>query len=119
MILAAGVLFLAGEDPRDLSALLVRRTAEGDHAGEWSIPGGKIEDGETAEEAAERECEEELGIGGLPNDLELHARRIYDGVDYTTFTCRVPEPFEVTLNDEHDDYKWVPVGSVSGDETKE
>ncbi len=114
MITAAGVLFLAGNDHTDLRALLVRRTDHGDHAGEWSIPGGKIEEGETAEEAAIRECEEELGIVHLPNDLELHARRIYDGVDYTTFTCRVPEPFEVTLNEEHDAFDWIPVGNLSG-----
>ena len=114
MILAAGVLFLAGDDPRALKALLVRRTGVGDHEGEWSVPGGKIEEDETAEEAAIRECEEELGIVHFPNDLELHARRIRDGVDYTTFACRVPEPFEVTLNEEHDAFEWVPVGSVSG-----
>ena len=114
MINAAGVLFLAGEDPRNLLALLVRRTAEGDHEGEWSIPGGKIEEGETAEEAAFRECWEEIGIDDLPGELTLHARRIRDGVDYTTFTCRVPEPFEVTLNEEHDAFEWVPVGSISG-----
>ena len=114
MINAAGVLFLAGEDPRNLLALLVRRTAEGDHEGEWSIPGGKIEEGETAEEAATRECEEELGLVDFPNDLELHTRRIYDGVDYTTFSCRVPEPFDVTLNEEHDAFEWISVGSISG-----
>lgn len=114
MITAAGVLFLAGDDPWDMRALLIRRTVEGDHEGEWSIPGGKIEEGETAEEAAIRECEEELGLVHFPNDLELLARRIYDGVDYTTFSCRVPEPFDVTLNEEHDAFDWVPVGRVSG-----
>jgi 8-oxo-dGTP pyrophosphatase MutT (NUDIX family) len=114
MVLAAGVLFIAGKHP-DETVLLVRRTNAGDHAGEWALPGGKIEDGETAAEAAERECEEELGLKFLPNDLTLHARQIKNGVDYTTFACRVPEPFEVDLNEEHDDARWVPLSEVTGE----
>lgn len=104
-------MFIAGEDEPE-TVLLVRRTSAGDHAGEWAIPGGKVEDGETAEEAAEREAGEELGVGNLPNDLTIHSQRVKDGVDYTTFTCRVPEPFEVTLNEEHDAAEWVPLAEL-------
>ena len=42
MIAAAGILFMA----KDGRVLLVRRSAEGDHAGEWGIPGGKVEPAE-------------------------------------------------------------------------
>lgn len=38
MIAAAGILFMA----QDGRVLLVQRSAEGDHAGEWCIPGGKV-----------------------------------------------------------------------------
>jgi 8-oxo-dGTP diphosphatase len=42
--------------------LLTRRT-EGQHlAGLWEFPGGKLEDGESPEEALVRECREECGI---------------------------------------------------------
>lgn len=47
---------------RDTRVLLTRR-AEGQHlAGMWEFPGGKLEDGESPEEALARECREECGI---------------------------------------------------------
>ena len=47
---------------------LVARRLRGTHlAGYWEFPGGKIQDGETLEDALRREIKEELntGIGGL------------------------------------------------------
>ena len=47
--------------------VLLTRRAEGQHlAGMWEVPGGKLEDGESPEEALARECREECGI-----DLEV------------------------------------------------
>ena len=47
--------------------VLLTRRAEGQHlAGMWEFPGGKLEDGESPEEALARECREECGI-----DLEV------------------------------------------------
>ena len=105
MLHAAGVLFRTP----DGKVLLVKRTAEGDHAGEWAFPGGKIDEGESPQEAACRECFEELGdsVPVSPDNLKLHTRRIANGVDYTTFIVDVDAPFDVTLNDEHDDSMWV------------
>jgi len=43
--------------------LLCRRAARMNrHAGQWALPGGKIDPGETVESAALREIEEELGL---------------------------------------------------------
>ncbi|MBI5014440.1 MAG: thiamine phosphate synthase [Deltaproteobacteria bacterium] len=44
------------------AVLLVRRAKE-PHRGRWAFPGGSIEPGETARDAARREVEEETGLG--------------------------------------------------------
>jgi mutator protein MutT len=48
---------------RDAAILLTRRAAGlRAHAGQWALPGGRIDAGETAEEAALRELHEEVGL---------------------------------------------------------
>jgi 8-oxo-dGTP pyrophosphatase MutT (NUDIX family) len=107
VIVAAGILFMA----KDGRVLLVRRSAEGDHAGEWAIPGGKVEQGETPAEAAIREAHEEIGIDpavvGDADALRFWSRRQANGVDWTTYLVPVREPFATTLNGEHDAAEWV------------
>jgi mutator protein MutT len=41
---------------------LIRRAYRGRNAGQWGLPGGRVEAGETPEEAALRELREELGL---------------------------------------------------------
>lgn len=47
---------------KDGNILLAQRGAGGDQAGRWEFPGGKVESGETQQQALARELHEELGI---------------------------------------------------------
>ena len=47
---------------RDGRMLIGQRRAGGSHAGKWEFPGGKVEAGESPEEAIVRELREELAI---------------------------------------------------------
>lgn len=98
-VACAGILFRA-PGPR---YLLVKRS----DTGEWEQPGGHLDGKESPEEAAARECVEE--IGGCPEGVRWIGRTTVNpgGGDYTCFLQDVPAPFEPKLNDEHAEWQWV------------
>ena len=57
--------------------LLARRTAGRDLAGAWEFPGGKVEPGETALQALDRELHEELGIRVLAAEPFISVPQAY------------------------------------------
>jgi 8-oxo-dGTP pyrophosphatase MutT (NUDIX family) len=61
---AVAVLLLETEDGSGEAAFLLTRRAKGlrGHSGQWALPGGRCDAGETVRQAALREIEEEVGV---------------------------------------------------------
>jgi 8-oxo-dGTP pyrophosphatase MutT (NUDIX family) len=100
---SAGVFFYSISTDRYLYLL---RT-DSKNPGNWGIPGGKIEEGETLLEGIARECEEELRY--FPNKAKLIPiqKFVNQSFTYHTFFCEVDNEFTPILNDEHCGYAWV------------
>jgi mutator protein MutT len=103
-ISAAGVMYVSGN-----SVLLLKRSAKGDAEGVWAFPGGKIEDGETPQQAAVRESKEETGIE--PGNLTWIDFADNGDVEFTTFLSRT-EKTDPVLNDEHTAFVWADLSSL-------
>jgi ADP-ribose pyrophosphatase YjhB (NUDIX family) len=103
---------------RGSSILLVKRRNP-PNAGKWSVPGGLVELGETAEDAIRREVHEELGIRielgkvfkvGSNIELDESGKVKYHFV-IVDFVAR-PLRGRIRLNDESSDYGWFGTGDV-------
>ena len=69
---AVAIVLLETEDGSGEAAFLLTRRAKGlrGHSGQWALPGGRCDAGETVAQAALREIEEEVGLL-LPSDAVL------------------------------------------------
>lgn len=85
-IFGSGIMFRQGK-----FVFLIQRSDDGT----WCAPGGKVDPGELAIDAARREVLEEVGY---QYDGPLTPHSLYG--DYLTFRAEVPERFEAKLNDE-------------------
>ena len=59
---AVAVVLLPDASERPCFVLTRRAGGLRRHAGQWALPGGRIDPGETPEDAAIRECAEEIGL---------------------------------------------------------
>ena len=65
----------------DGKILVGQRQARQSHPLQWEFPGGKVEPGESPEQALARELEEELGIAGASGQIITRYTFAYPGRD--------------------------------------
>jgi 8-oxo-dGTP diphosphatase len=97
---------------RDRRLLLVRR-GRGAAAGKWSVPGGRVEWGETLAAAVVRELHEETGLDGVCERAIGWVERISADYHYVIvdFVVSVTDS-EVRAGDDASDVAWVDIDDV-------
>jgi mutator protein MutT len=99
--------------------LLVKRDRE-PAKGQWSLPGGRVEVGETLREALVREVREETGIDVDVDGLIGTAERVVRDDDgeiafhyvILDYVC-TPRSIDVKAGDDAAEVRWVPVGEMA------
>lgn len=94
--------------------LLVRR-GRGPAQGEWSVPGGRVEAGETLAEAVVRELAEETGLTGVCDSLAGWVERVGDGFHYVIldFHVTIIDGSDPVAGDDAAEVAWVPLYELS------
>lgn len=78
----------------------------------WEFVGGKVEQGETKEQALIRECQEELAITVDPRKVFTEVTHEYPDitVHLTLFNCTISKGQPQLL--EHNDMKWITSAEI-------
>ena len=92
--------------------LICQRPATKARALMWEFVGGKVEKGETKEEALIRECQEELGITLNVGDIFMEVIHEYPDITIrlTLFNATIAAGIPQML--EHNDIKWITPSEI-------
>lgn len=98
----------------DDDRLLLVRRGRGPAQGEWAVPGGRVQPGETLAEAVVRELAEETGIEGVCGALIDWVERVgaEDHFVIFAFAVAVMEAPPPVAGSDAAEAAWVPLGQV-------
>lgn len=104
-----GAVIVNGSD-----LLLVQRGTDPER-GRWSVPGGRVEPGESLYEAVVREVAEETGLSVVCGELLGWVERIGDHHHFVIldFAATCLEPGEPVAGDDAAAARWVPLHEVT------
>ncbi len=116
LVVAALILRGGVEDGgAEVEVLICQRKADQPMSLKWEFPGGKIEAGESSEDALVRELNEELGISAVIGRRVVRIRHKYrngGAIDLQFFVVR---EFGGTLENRiFNDMRWAPLGALPG-----
>lgn len=98
---------------REGKFLLAQRKEEGIHGGCWEFPGGKIEEGESPEEALRRELTEELGIEIEGEELVLNFPFQGRGLNLWFLVYRARWKKGLIKLRDHEQFKWLGLEEIN------
>lgn len=80
----------------------------------WEFPGGRVEPGETDEEALRRELREEMAIDVEVGELQMHVTHAYPDydIDFRVYTCRLLSDESAICHVRVHDHRWVLPGEL-------
>ena len=98
---------------RDGQVLCALRPPVGPVGGMWEFPGGKVEPGETHEQALVREIAEELGVAIIVGEMLSESTLPYPPylVTLTNYYCTLLHDDEPQAL-EHNEVRWVPLNKL-------
>ncbi|MFZ5469388.1 MAG: (deoxy)nucleoside triphosphate pyrophosphohydrolase [Myxococcota bacterium] len=95
--------------------LITQRPAKASLPLLWEFPGGRVQEGESDEEALARELKEEMGIDVEVGEQAMHTHHEYPhyDIDFRVFRCRLVSDESAITHLRVHDHRWVTLEEMS------